>query len=154
MRDIVHTALNQSEKLLSDILIVDTSGRISTDEELLTELKTIYELAKPQENLLVLDSMMGQQALSVVEAFHQTAPLTGFILTRLDADPRGGVALSAKYQTGLPFVSLDLEKIFRILKYSIRSHRLQNIGNGDCGSLVEKAQKDLITKKWKVFKRK
>ena len=94
VRDIVQTALNQSEKLLSDILIIDTSGRISTDEELLIELKTIYEFAKPQENLLVLDSMMGQQALSVVEAFHQTAPLTGFILTRLDADPWIGVKSS------------------------------------------------------------
>ena len=102
IKDIVNNAMEQSNKLLSDILIIDTSGRISTDEELLLELKTIHDIAKPQENLLVLDSMMGQQALSVVESFNSTAPLTGFILTRLDADPRGGVALSAKYQTGLP----------------------------------------------------
>ena len=141
--DIVQTALNQSEKLLSDILIIDTSGRISTDEELLIELKTIYELAKPQENLLVLDSMMGQQALSVVEAFHQTAPLTGFILTRLDADPRGGVALSAKYQTGLPirfFGSGENITDFEVFHPDRIASRI--LGMGDVVSLVEKAQKD------------
>ena len=147
VRDIVQTALNQSEKLLSDILIIDTSGRISTDEELLIELKTIYELAKPQENLLVLDSMMGQQALSVVEAFHQTAPLTGFILTRLDADPRGGVALSAKYQTGLPirfFGSGENITDFEVFHPDRIASRI--LGMGDVVSLVEKAQKDFDNK--------
>ena len=145
--DIVQTALNQSKKLLSDILIIDTSGRISTDEELLIELKTIYELAKPQENLLVLDSMMGQQALSVVEAFHQTAPLTGFILTRLDADPRGGVALSAKYQTGLPirfFGSGENISDFEVFHPDRIASRI--LGMGDVVSLVEKAQKDFDNK--------
>ena len=147
VRDIVQTALNQSEKLLSDILIIDTSGRISTDEELLLELKTIYELAKPQENLLVLDSMMGQQALSVVEAFNQTAPLTGFILTRLDADPRGGVALSAKYQTGLPirfFGSGENITDFEVFHPDRIASRI--LGMGDVVSLVEKAQKDFDNK--------
>ena len=147
VRDIVQTALNQSEKLLSDILIIDTSGRISTDEELLIELKTIYELAKPQENLLVLDSMMGQQALSVVEAFHQTAPLTGFILTRLDADPRGGVALSAKYQTGLPirfFGSGENITDFEVFHPDRIASRI--LGMGDVVSFVEKAQKDFDEK--------
>ena len=147
VRDIVQTALNQSEKLLSDILIIDTSGRISTDEELLIELKTIYELAKPQENLLVLDSMMGQQALSVVESFHQTAPLTGFILTRLDADPRGGVALSAKYQTGLPirfFGSGENITDFEVFHPDRIASRI--LGMGDVVSLVEKAQKDFDNK--------
>ena len=147
VKDIVQTALNQSEKLLSDILIIDTSGRISTDEELLIELKAIYELAKPQENLLVLDSMMGQQALSVVEAFHQTAPLTGFILTRLDADPRGGVALSAKYQTGLPirfFGSGENISDFEVFHPDRIASRI--LGMGDVVSLVEKAQKDFDNK--------
>jgi len=145
--DIVQTALTQSEKLLSDILIIDTSGRISTDEELLLELKTIYEFAKPQENLLVLDSMMGQQALSVVEAFNQTAPLTGFILTRLDADPRGGVALSAKYQTGLPirfFGSGENITDFEVFHPDRIASRI--LGMGDVVSLVEKAQKDFDNK--------
>jgi len=145
--DIVQTALTQSEKLLSDILIIDTSGRISTDEELLLELKTIYELAKPQENLLVLDSMMGQQALSVVEAFNQTAPLTGFILTRLDADPRGGVALSAKYQTGLPirfFGSGENITDFEVFHPDRIASRI--LGMGDVVSFVEKAKKDFDNK--------
>jgi signal recognition particle subunit SRP54 len=145
--DIIQTALTQSEKLLSDILIIDTSGRISTDEELLLELKTIYELAKPQENLLVLDSMMGQQALSVVEAFNQTAPLTGFILTRLDADPRGGVALSAKYQTGLPirfFGSGENITDFEVFHPDRIASRI--LGMGDVVSFVEKAQKDFDNK--------
>ena len=145
--DIVQTALTQSEKLLSDILIIDTSGRISTEQELLLELKIIYELAQPQENLLVLDSMMGQQALSVVEAFNQTAPLTGFILTRLDADPRGGVALSAKYQTGLPirfFGSGENITDFEVFHPDRIASRI--LGMGDVVSLVEKAQKDFDNK--------
>ncbi len=147
VKDIVNNALEQSKKLLSDVLIIDTSGRISTDEELLLELKTIHDLAKPQENLLVLDSMMGQQALSVVESFNSTAPLTGFILTRLDADPRGGVALSAKYQTGLPirfFGSGENIEDFEVFHPERIASRI--LGMGDVVSLVEKAQKDFDQK--------
>ena len=147
IKDIVNNAFEQSKKLLSDVLIIDTSGRISTDEELLLELKTIHDLAKPQENLLVLDSMMGQQALSVVESFNSTAPLTGFILTRLDADPRGGVALSAKYQTGLPirfFGSGENIEDFEVFHPERIASRI--LGMGDVVSLVEKAQKDFDQK--------
>ena len=147
IKDIVDNALEQSKKLLSDVLIIDTSGRISTDEELLLELKTIHDLAKPQENLLVLDSMMGQQALSVVESFNSTAPLSGFILTRLDADPRGGVALSAKYQTGLPirfFGSGENIEDFEVFHPERIASRI--LGMGDVVSLVEKAQKDFDQK--------
>ena len=147
IKDIVNNAMEQSNKLLSDILIIDTSGRISTDEELLLELKTIHNIAKPQENLLVLDSMMGQQALSVVESFNSTAPLTGFILTRLDADPRGGVALSAKYQTGLPirfFGSGENIEDFEVFHPERIASRI--LGMGDVVSLVEKAQKDFDEK--------
>jgi Signal recognition particle GTPase len=147
IKDIVDNALEQSKKLLSDVLIIDTSGRISTDEELLLELKTIHDQAKPQENLLVLDSMMGQQALSVVESFNSTAPLTGFILTRLDADPRGGVALSAKYQTGLPirfFGSGENIEDFEVFHPERIASRI--LGMGDVVSLVEKAQKDFDQK--------
>jgi len=139
--------LSQSEKLLSDILIIDTSGRISTDDELLQELKTIYNIAKPQENLLVLDSLMGQQALSVVESFNEITPLSGFILTRLDADPRGGVALSAKYQTGLPirfFGSGENVEDFEVFHPDRIASRI--LGMGDVISLVEKAQKDIDEK--------
>ena len=143
----VQIAVTQSQKQLADVLIIDTSGRTSTDEELLTELKLINQLASPQENLLVLDSMMGQQALSVVEAFHQTAPLSGFILTRLDADPRGGVALSAKYQTGLPirfFGSGENIDNFEVFHPDRIASRI--LGMGDVVSLVEKAQKDFNEK--------
>ena len=147
IKDIVNNAMEQSNKLLSDILIIDTSGRISTDEELLLELKTIHDIANPQENLLVLDSMMGQQALSVVESFDSTIPRTGFILTRLDADPRGGVALSAKYQTGLPirfFGSGENIEDFEVFHPERIASRI--LGMGDVVSLVEKAQKDFDEK--------
>ena len=149
---IVQHALSQSEKLLSDILIIDTSGRISTDEELLQELKTIHNIAQPQENLLVLDSLMGQQALSVVEAFNETTPLSGFILTRLDADPRGGVALSAKYQTGLPirfFGSGENIEDFEVFHPDRIASRI--LGMGDVISLVEKAQKDIDEKEMEAL---
>ena len=149
---IVQHALSQSAKLLSDILIIDTSGRISSDEELLQELKTIYSIAQPQENLLVLDSLMGQQALSVVESFHKTTPLSGFILTRLDADPRGGVALSAKYQTGLPirfFGSGENIQDFEVFHPDRIASRI--LGMGDVISLVEKAQKDIDEKEMEAL---
>ena len=149
---ITHHALLQSEKLLSDILIIDTSGRISTDDELLQELKTIYNIAQPQENLLVLDSLMGQQALSVVESFHEITPLSGFILTRLDADPRGGVALSAKYQTGLPirfFGSGENVEDFEVFHPDRIASRI--LGMGDVISLVEKAQKDIDEKEMEAL---
>ena len=147
IENIVQDALSQSDRLLSDILIIDTSGRISTDNDLLLELKTIYQLAQPQENLLVLDSLMGQQALNVVQSFHDTAPLSGFILTRLDADPRGGVALSAKYQTGLPirfFGSGENIEDFEVFHPDRIASRI--LGMGDVVSLVEKAQKDFDEK--------
>ncbi len=147
IESIVQFALSQSKRLLSDILIIDTSGRISTDDNLLLELKTIYQLAQPQENLLVLDSMMGQQALNVVQSFNDTAPLSGFILTRLDADPRGGVALSAKYQTGLPirfFGSGENIEDFEVFHPDRIASRI--LGMGDVVSLVEKAQKDFDEK--------
>ena len=147
IENIVQDALSQSDRLLSDILIIDTSGRISTDNDLLLELKTIYQLAQPQENLLVLDAMMGQQALNVVQSFHDTAPLSGFILTRLDADPRGGVALSAKYQTGLPirfFGSGENIEDFEVFHPDRIASRI--LGMGDVVSLVEKAQKDFDEK--------
>ena len=145
--DIVKHAVDQTEKQLSDILIIDTSGRVSTDEELLKELKTIYDLVIPQESFLVLDAMMGQQALEVVENFNLTAPLTGFILTRLDADPRGGVALSAKYQTGLPirfFGSGENVKDFEVFYPERIASRI--LGMGDVVSLVEKAQQEFDEK--------
>ena len=147
IEEIVKHAVNQTEKQLSDILIIDTSGRISTDEELLQELKTIYDLVTPQENFLVLDAMMGQQSLEVVENFNSTAPLTGFILTRLDADPRGGVALSAKYQTGLPirfFGSGEGVKDFEVFFPERIASRI--LGMGDVVSLVEKAQQQFDEK--------
>ena len=149
---ITQHALSQSEKLLSDILIIDTSGRISTDDELLQELKTIYNIAQPQENLLVLDSLMGQQALSVVESFHEITPLSGFILTRLDADPRGGVALSAKYQTGLPirfFGSGENVEDFEVFHPDRIASRI--LGMGDVISFVEKAQKDIDEKEMEAL---
>jgi signal recognition particle subunit SRP54 len=150
--DIVKHAVDQTEKQLSDILIIDTSGRVSTDEELLKELKTIYDLVTPQENFLVLDAMMGQQALEVVENFNLTAPLTGFILTRLDADPRGGVALSAKYQTGLPirfFGSGETVKDFEVFYPERIASRI--LGMGDVVSLVEKAQQEFDEKEMETM---
>ena len=150
--DIVKHAVDQTEKQLSDILIIDTSGRVSTDEELLKELKTIYDLVIPQENFLVLDAMMGQQALEVVESFNLTAPLTGFILTRLDADPRGGVALSAKYQTGLPirfFGSGETVKDFEVFYPERIASRI--LGMGDVVSLVEKAQQEFDEKEMETM---
>ena len=86
----------------NDYLIIDTAGRLHIDEALMDELKNIREAVKPDEILLVVDAMTGQDAVNVAESFHQQLELTGVVLTKLDGDTRGGAALSVKAVTGCP----------------------------------------------------
>lgn len=85
-----------------DVVIIDTAGRLHIDGELIKELARIYREVEPCEHLLVLDSMMGQEAVKVAQEFKRAVPLTGFILTKVDTDSRGGAALSIRYSTGRP----------------------------------------------------
>ena len=145
--DIAKEALDFCKDHLYEVLIIDTAGRSSADQELLSELKKLYNELQPNENFLVLDALIGQQSLQVVKDFHETAPLSGFILTRLDADPRGGVALTAKFQTGLPirfFGSGELINDFELFHPERIASRI--LGMGDVVSFVEKAQEQISEK--------
>jgi len=139
--DIAKEAFIFADKNGLDTLILDTAGRLHIDEELMHELKQIRENIKINEVLLVIDSMIGQEALNVADRFNQELKLTGLILTKLDGDARGGAALSAKIVTGVPIKFIGVgEKLnaFEVFHPDRMASRI--LGMGDVISLVEKAQ--------------
>ena len=99
---ITKRALQTARDNLADVLILDTAGRLHIDEEMMRELMAVRDLAKPIESLLVVDALIGQDALNVAEQFHQKIGITGTILTRIDGDSRGGAALSMRSVTKTP----------------------------------------------------
>ncbi len=130
-----------------DLTIFDTAGRLQIDEELIEEIKRLKSQVDPDEILLVADSALGQEAVSVAKHFHDAVNLTGIILTKLDGDARGGAALSMKAMTGVPIKFMGTgEKVedFDIFHADRMAQRI--LGMGDVVSLVEKAQ-DAIDKK-------
>ncbi|MCP5405228.1 MAG: signal recognition particle protein [Pseudomonadaceae bacterium] len=134
-------ALKAAEKALSDILILDTAGRGDVDETLLAELAAIHKLSKPANTLLVADAQMGQAATTVANAFKQTVPLTGLILTRLDGDARGGAVLSMRHETGVPVAFVGLgEGLDKLEPFRADGIAGRILGQGDVVSLVEKVQ--------------
>lgn len=100
--DIVREGLAQARRAGADYVLVDTAGRLHVDRELMDELRTIQEIAQPQETLLVIDAMTGQDAVTTAERFHAELTLTGVIVTKLDSDTRGGAALTVRQATGCP----------------------------------------------------
>ena len=124
-----------------DYVLIDTAGRLQIDEKLMDELKNINEEVKPNEVMLVIDSMMGQDAINVITGFNDKLPLTGTILTKLDGDTRGGVALSAKYLTGIPnkFIGTS-EKLDGLEDFDPERMVSRILGMGDMMSLIEKAE--------------
>ncbi len=123
-----------------DYVLIDTAGRLHIDEELMKELERIQNTVHPQETLLVIDSMMGQDAINVITGFHDQLPLTGVILTKLDGDTRGGVALSVRHLTHVPikFVGVS-EKLDGLDSFDPERMAGRILGMGDIISLVEKA---------------
>ena len=103
-REIADWALDQAKRDGSDVLIVDTSGRLHVDEELMKELADIKKRVRPHNVLLVVDAMTGQDAVNVAEQFAETAQFDGVVMTKLDGDARGGAALSIKAVTGKPIL--------------------------------------------------
>jgi signal recognition particle subunit SRP54 len=134
--------LAEARRLGRDVLIVDTAGRLSIDEELMDEVRDIAGAVTPDYTFLVIDAMTGQDAVSTAVAFHQTLDLDGVILTKLDGDARGGAALSVKEVVGRPiaFVSTG-EKLddFDLFHPDRMSDRI--LGMGDVLSLIEQAER-------------
>jgi len=138
--DISKRALSQGKLGNFDIVLLDTAGRLHVDATLMKELKSISDMVSPAETLLVVDSMMGQDAVRVAEAFQETLDLTGSILTRLDGDARGGAALSMRHTTGQPikFVGVG-EKPDQLEVFHPERVAGRILGQGDVVGLVEKA---------------
>jgi signal recognition particle subunit SRP54 len=127
-----------------DVLILDTAGRLSIDEELMTEVKQISDIAQPKETLLVADAMTGQDAVNVAKAFNERLAVTGIVLTRVDGDSRGGAALSMRAVTGRPVKLIGVGEKFDALE-PFHPDRIASriLGMGDIVSLVERAAENI-----------
>ena len=123
-----------------DYVLIDTAGRLHIDDNLMDELQSIKNLVKPEETLLVIDSMMGQDAINVITGFNSKLDLTGVILTKLDGDTRGGVALSVRHLTNVPIKFIgDSEKMDGISYFYPDRMASRILGMGDILSIVDKA---------------
>ena len=140
-------SIKYAEKNLFDILLFDTAGRQVVDDKMMEELKTISQKLKPQETILVADSLTGQDAANIAKRFNEAVSITSSILTRVDGDGRGGAALSIKSITGAPIKFIGTgEKIDQL--ESFHPERIANriLGMGDIVSLVEKASENFDKK--------
>ena len=127
-----------------DYVLIDTAGRLHIDDGLMNELKNISDEVKPHEILLVIDAMMGQDAINVITGFNDALSLTGVILTKLDGDTRGGVALSVRHLTNIPIKFIGVsEKMDGLTEFHPDRMANRIIGMGDVISLVEKVQNEI-----------
>lgn len=141
VNDIVTNALKYAQENNFDYIIIDTAGRLHVDEKLMTELDDINKLCSPQEIMLVIDAMMGQDAINVITGFNDRLPLTGTILTKMDGDTKGGVALSVKHLTNIPikFVG-DSEKLDGLSEFHPERMAERILGMGDILSIADKVE--------------
>ena len=145
--EIAENAIKYAKENKNDYVLIDTAGRLHIDEELMDELDNIKNKVKPQEILLVIDAMMGQDAINVIEGFNNKLPLTGVILTKLDGDTRGGVALSVRHLTNVPIKFIGIsEKMDGLDTFDPERMAGRILGMGDIVSLVEKVQSEIDEK--------
>jgi len=141
-RDIAEWALDQARRDGRDVLIVDTSGRLHIDEDLMKELADIRKRVKPHNVLLVVDAMTGQDAVNVAERFADVAQFDGVVMTKLDGDARGGAALSIKSVTGKPILYASTgEKLAEFEPFHPDRMASRILGMGDVLSFIERAEK-------------
>ena len=145
--EIVKDALEYAKENCFDYVLIDTAGRLQIDEELMDELINIQDSIKVNETLLVIDSMMGQDAINVINGFNEKLNLTGVILTKLDGDTRGGVALSVRHLTNVPIKFIGVsEKLDGLDTFDPERMAGRILGMGDVISLVEKASESIDEK--------
>ncbi len=133
-----------------DTIIVDTAGRLHIDEQLMDELKNIQSAINPNETILVVDSMSGQDAVNVADSFYKQIKITGAIMTKMDGDARGGAALSIRHMTGVPLKYIAVGEKVEDLEIFYPDRMAERIlGMGDILALIEKAQENLDEKKLK-----
>ena len=138
--DIARRAMESAKLQNFDVLLLDTAGRLHVDEALMAEMKAVSSVSAPNEVLLVVDSLTGQDAVNVAQSFTNEVPLTGVVLTRMDGDARGGAALSMRAVTSKPIKFAGTgEKLDQIETFRPNSVADRILGMGDVVSLVEKA---------------
>ncbi|MEA2459288.1 MAG: signal recognition particle subunit [Thermoleophilaceae bacterium] len=153
--DIAEWALDRAREERRDVLIIDTSGRLHIDEELMEELRKIRKRTKPHNVLLVVDAMTGQDAVNVSQRFAEVANFDGVILSKLDGDARGGAALSVKAVTGKPILYASTgEKLDAFERFHPDRMAQRILGMGDVLTLVEKAERQMDDKKAAELERK
>lgn len=146
--DITKRALQSAKLQGFDVVILDTAGRTTLDEQMMNEADDVAKIAKPQETLLVADALTGQDAVETAKRFHERLPLTGLVLTRMDGDGRGGAALSMRAVTGLPIKFLGVgEKLDGLEVFAAKRVAGRILGRGDIVSLVEKAGEQMDAEK-------
>ena len=141
VNEIIKNALEYAKENKNDFIIIDTAGRLHIDEELMNELKGAQELCHPNETILVIDAMMGQDAINVITGFNESLNLTGCILTKLDGNTKGGVALSVRHLTNVPikFVG-DSEKLDGLSPFYPERMAERILDMGDVLSIAEKVE--------------
>jgi signal recognition particle subunit SRP54 len=153
--DIAEWALDQAKQDRRDALIIDTSGRLHVDEDLMKELADIKNRTKPHDVLLVVDAMTGQDAVNVAEQFAEVASFDGVVLSKLDGDARGGAALSVKAVTGKPILYASTgEKLADFERFHPDRMAQRILGMGDVMTLVEKAERQIDERQAQELERK
>ena len=139
--EISKNAIQYAKENKFDYVLIDTAGRLHIDEELMQELNNINDCVHPHEILLVIDSMVGQDAINVIEGFNNSLPLTGAILTKLDGDTRGGAALSIRHLTNVPIKFIGIsEKMDGLDEFYPDRMATRILGMGDLMTMIEKAE--------------
>ena len=142
--DVCKRGVKHAKQEKFDTVILDTAGRLHVDDSLMGELKDVQKLASPDETFLVVDAMVGQDAVAASRAFHDALGVTGAIVTKFDSDTRGGAALSVRRVTGAPIRFIGVgEKIDAIEEFHADRMASRILGMGDVISLVEKAQEEV-----------
>ena len=146
--DIAKAGVEHARRHGNDLVLIDTAGRLHVDEELMQQLKDMKAAVNPDEILLIVDAMIGQDAVNAAKAFDEALDITGVMLTKLDGDARGGAALSIKAVTGKPikFVGVG-EKLDQVEVFHPDRMASRILGMGDVLSLIEKAQESFDAKK-------
>jgi len=144
VRELFERARRIAEEKMCDTMILDTAGRLHIDDKMMAELEMLKQLAAPEETLLVLDSMTGQEAVNVASAFKERLEITGVVLTKLDGDARGGAALSVRSVTGSPIRFAGIgEKLGDLEIFHPDRLAGRILGMGDMLSLIEKTQQNI-----------
>jgi len=154
-KEICTHALGRAKEIAANWIIVDTAGRLQIDEALMEELVSLKKQLKPNEMLLVVDAMTGQEAVNVAGEFHSRLSLTGLVLTKMDGDARGGAALSVRWVTGVPIKFIGTgEKLDAFEPFYPDRLASRILGMGDMLTFIEKAEKTFDQKQAKELEKK